>query len=112
MDTITHLEAAETVLMGGPKDFTIARNRHGSGFSAYCYWPNGDVLRDIGCHGNGLTLADAIADMAAKIEKAKATRKVLKTAAECKEAVVQLIRQHEAAPAAFRDAVDALPVAK
>ena len=45
-----------------------------------------------------------------KVEKAKAAKKVLKTAAECKDAVLDLIREHDAAPAAFRDAVDALPV--
>ena len=86
--------------------FSNARTKWG----ATCYWPNGDVLRDIGCHGIGETLEAAIADMWAKVEKAKLEQKVLKTAAECKDAVLNLIREHDAAPASFRDAVDALPV--
>ena len=79
-------------------------------WGATCYWPKGDVIRDTGCHGTGETLEAAIADMFVKIEKAKEQQKVLKTAAECKEAVLNLIREHDAAPASFRDAVDALPV--
>ncbi|MBB4642336.1 hypothetical protein [Rhizorhapis suberifaciens] len=79
-------------------------------WGASCYWPKGDVIRDTGCHGRGYTLEAAIADMWAKVEKAKEQQKVLKTAAECKEAVLNLIREHDAAPASFRDAVDALPV--
>lgn len=111
-ETMTRYEAAEAVLLAGPKDMTIGRRgRYANGYMATCYWPNGDVVRDVGCHGYGDTLAEAIADMNAKIEEAKAKGKPLKTAAECKEAVINLIREHEAAPASFRDAVDALPVA-
>lgn len=84
---------------------------HGTrGWSASCYWPKGDVVRDVGCHGSGETLEAAIANMFVEVEKAKSATSVLKTAAECKEAVLNLIREHDAAPASFRDAVDALPV--
>lgn len=79
-------------------------------WGATCYWPNGDLLRDTACHGTGHTLETAIADMWAKVEKAKSAQRVLKTAAECKEAVLDLIREHVVAPASFWDAVDALPV--
>lgn len=75
-----------------------------------CYWPNGDILKDTNCMGNGDTLEAAVTDMWVKVEKVKAAGKVLKTAAECKKAVIALIREHDAAPASFRDAVDALPV--
>jgi len=75
-----------------------------------CYWPNGDVVRDQACYGVGDTLDAAIADMMTAIEKAKYVTPILKTAAEVKEAVLNLIREHDAAPASFRDAVDALPV--
>ena len=75
-----------------------------------CYWPNGDIMKDTSCQGQGQTLEAAITDMWATVEKAKSAQKVLKTAAECKDAVLNLIREHDAAPAAFRDAVDALPV--
>ncbi|SCW56560.1 hypothetical protein SAMN02927924_01401 [Sphingobium faniae] len=79
-------------------------------WGASCYWPKGDVVRDISCHGNGDTLEAAIADMFVQVEKAKEQQKVLKTAAEVKNAVIALIKEHDAAPASFRDAVDALPV--
>lgn len=82
----------------------------GKDWSVNCYWPNGDILRDTRCDGKGDTLEAAVADMWAAVEKAKNARPVLKTAAECKEAVLDLIREHDAAPASFRDAVDALPV--
>jgi len=48
--------------------------------------------------------------MLAAVEKAKLEKPVLRTATEVKEAVLNLIREHDAAPASFRDAVDALPV--
>lgn len=83
----------------------------GQRFSAATYWPNGDVVRDRGCHGHGATVEQAIAAMLAKVEIAKSEVPKLKTAAECKAAVIDLIREHDAAPASFRDAVDALPVA-
>lgn len=79
-------------------------------FSATVYWPSGDVLRDAHCYGQGHSIAEAIEMMEAQIVKAEAEGKKLKTAAECKAAVIDLIREHEAAPASFRDAVDALPV--
>jgi len=83
---------------------------HHNQWGAGCYWPNGDILKDTSCHGLGDTLEAAIAGMWEKVEQAKVAKKVLKTAAECKDAVLSLIREHDAAPAAFRDAVDALPV--
>ena len=92
--------------------FTIfAPSEGGNRWGATTYWPKGDILRDEGCHGRGTSLEAAINDMWAKVEKAKLTKKKLKTAAECKDAVLALIREHDAAPASFRDAVDDLPVA-
>jgi len=79
-------------------------------FSANVYWPSGDTVRDKLCYGGGASIAEAIERMEAEIVKAEAAGKKLKTAAECKAAVIDLIREHEAAPASFRDAVDALPV--
>lgn len=111
-DTMTHTEAAEAFLSTRPGiRFGIDFLTNGS-FGACCYWPTGDILRDTLCFGRGATLAEAIADMEQKVEEAKVKRKTLKTAAECKDAVIALIREHDAAPASFRDAVDALPVAK
>lgn len=89
--------------------FSVAKERSNS-FIASVYWPSGDVLLDKFCCGHGATLSKAIADMDGKIEKAKLEGKKLTTAAECKAAVLDLIREHDAAPASFRDAVDALPV--
>lgn len=112
--TVTKVQIAQDFLAsieGLPGLSVYTPGTHGvRNWSASCYWPKGDVVRDIGCHGNGDTLADAITDMLAKVEKAKDQAKVLTTAAECKEAVLNLIREHDAAPASFRDAVDALPV--
>lgn len=82
----------------------------GKNWSVNCYWPNGDILMDTRCDGTGETLADAVTEMWASVEKAKTARSVLKTPAEVKNAVLDLIREHDAAPASFRDAVDALPV--
>ncbi|WDA37835.1 hypothetical protein [Sphingobium sp. YC-XJ3] len=81
----------------------------GSVWSANAYWPN-DLLKGARCEGRGETLEEAIADLRVKLDAAKNAAPVLKTAAECKEAVLNLIREHDAAPASFRDAVDALPV--
>lgn len=79
-------------------------------WSVRCYWPHGDILKGVACAGKGESLDEAIADLRVKLEAAKNAAPVLKTAAECKEAVLNLIREHAAAPASFRDAVDALPV--
>jgi hypothetical protein len=79
-------------------------------FCASTYWPNGDVSRDIGCYGYGPTIDVALTELSAQWEAAAAKGKKLRTAAECKAAVIELIREHDAAPASFRDAVDALPV--
>lgn len=112
--TINKAQIAQDFLAGidglpGLSIFTPGTHRQ-RGWGASCYWPTGDVVRDISCHGAGDTLESAIADMFVKIEKAKEQQKVIKTAAECKAAVLDLIREHDAAPASFRDAVDALPV--
>lgn len=96
--------------VGAPRFSLATPHNRDPRWVASCYWPNGDVVRDHGCHGLGDTAESAIADMWAKVEKAKLESTVLKTAAECKAAVIALIQQHEAAPASFRDAVDALPV--
>ncbi|MFS0736965.1 hypothetical protein ABC347_07935 [Sphingomonas sp. 1P06PA] len=82
----------------------------GSQISASCTWPHGDVVRGKFCHGQSVDLAEAIAQLRAELDKAKLAAKKLKTAAECKEAVLDLIREHDAAPASFRDAVDQLQV--
>ena len=85
-DFLASIEGLPGLSISTPK--TYGRENWG----ASCYWPKGDVVRDIGCHGSGETLEAAIADMFVKIEKAKAQATVLKTAAECKEAVLKLIR--------------------
>lgn len=89
---------------------SIGLDRGGT-FSATTYWPSGDVCRDRFCCGSAATIDGAIAALAVKWEAAAAEGKKLRTAAECKAAVIDLIREHDAAPASFRDAVDALPVA-
>lgn len=111
-DTMTRVGAAEALIDSFELKVSIGKAWHGGGYLASCYWPNNDVVRDARCHGHGATLAAAIADMEQKVEEAKAAIKPLNTAAECKDAVIALIREHDAAPASFRDAVDALPVAK
>jgi len=103
-DFIASIEGVPCLSISRPGTFSH------KGWGATCYWPKGDVVKDIGCYGAGETLEAAIADMLAKVEKAKEQAVVLKTAAECKAAVLDLIREHDAAPASFRDAVDALPV--
>lgn len=109
MDTMT-LNRTEELLKskGGKIGFGVRFDR--GRFSASCHWPNGDVIRDAHCYGSGVTLGEAIAKMEEKIEEVKNRRRPLRTASECKAAVIDLIREHEAAPASFRDAVDALPV--
>lgn len=82
----------------------------GAYFSASCYYPNGDCSRDKFCHGSAGTVAEAVEKMLAAVEQAKLEKPVLRTATAVKEAVLDLIREHDAAPASFRDAVDALPV--
>lgn len=79
-------------------------------FAASVYWPNGDVLWDKHCWAAADTLDAAVAEMVEKVAEAERGGVKLTTAAECKAAVLDLIREHDAAPAAFRDAVDALPV--
>lgn len=88
----------------------VPGNQWGKQWSARCYWPHGDILNGAACGGRGETLEDAIVDLRVKLDAAKNAAPVLNTAAECKEAVLNLIREHNAAPASFRDAVDALPV--
>jgi len=90
--------------------FSITLDVNGR-FNVSTYWPNGDVIRDKHCFGRGATIDEAVETMLAEMEKAKLAKKKLKTAAECKDAVLALIREHDAAPASFRDAVDDLPVA-
>ena len=105
---INHHAETEDLLRHTNRPYTsigFARGR----FSAHTYEP-ADVVRGTCCYGEGPTIAAAWADMFAKVEEVKAKGKVLATAAECKAAVVALINEHEAAPASFRDAVDALQV--
>lgn len=109
MKTMTHVEAAEKALISTNfkyVSFSLNRGR----FIASCYWPNGDLLRDKHCCGQGETLDAAVQSLLEKVEIAKTEVVKLKTAAQCKAAVIELIREHDAAPASFRDAVDALPV--
>lgn len=88
----------------------VPGNHWGGKWSVRCYWPHGDLINGTACDGRGDTLELAVAELREKLEAAKNSAPVLKTAAECKEAVLNLIREHDAAPASFRDAVDALPV--
>ena len=111
--TINKAQIAQDFLAGTDiPDLTIyvPGNHWGMKWSARCYWPHGDILKGVACDGKGDTLEDAVADLHIKLAAAKTAAPVLKTAAECKEAVLNLIREHDAAPASFRDAVDALPV--
>lgn len=114
IETVSKAQIAQEYLAsieGLPGLTVFTPGTHGAkGWGATCYWPKGDVVRDTSCHGSGETLEAAIADMFVKIDAVKNAAPVLKTAAECKEAVLNLIREHDAAPASFRDAVDALPV--
>jgi hypothetical protein len=107
--TITKAEAASEFLNSFPFEINIG-HRKGQ-YSASSYWPNGDVGRDQYCGGHAGTLEAAVAKMLEKRAEAEAAGKLLRTAAECKAAVIGLMREHDAAPASFRDAVDALPVA-
>lgn len=109
LQTISHEYAeVEALLRDLPNNADIGFKR--GEFSAMCHEPN-DVVHGTFCCGRGKTLAAAIEAMNAKIKAAKAARAKLRTAAECKAAVLNLIREHDAAPAAFRDAVDELDVA-
>lgn len=106
----TNTEATAALLKSlGHKDVRIGFSDLG-GFTASTYWPNGDVLKDRCCYGSGNTLAEAIEEMQEKVEKAKAEPPRIKTAAACKAAVLDLINKHDATPAEFRAAVEALPV--
>lgn len=109
--TISKSEVTEQFMRGfDVPGFSISIKKSG-GFDAHTYWPNGDAGRDQFCYGSGSTIDAAIAGMLEKVELAKLAKRKLKTAAECKDAVLALIREHDAAPASFRDAVDELPVA-
>lgn len=111
MATKTLVRASDVEAFMAEADFPhLSIGKRPGAWSASCYWPSGDILKDTHCCGHGGTVAEAMEKMAAKVEQAKAEVKKLKTAAECKAAVIDLIRQHDAAPASFRDAVDALPV--
>lgn len=109
--TISATEAAEQVFREAPfPNLSINHNGAGS-FSANSFWPNGDVGCGVFCMGSGPTIEVALSKLAEKWATAEAAGKKLRTAAECKAAVIDLIREHDAAPASFRDAVDALPIA-
>ena len=111
-ETMSREKAAEAVLVANPDMRLSLNTSHGRRqFEASAHWPN-DVLRGKHCFGSGATLEKAIADCLQKVEDAKNAGPTLRTADECKQAVIALIREHDASPAAFRDAVDALPVAK
>jgi len=111
VDTIDKAQVAQDFISSiVPLEMGFSARVDGDRFSASSYYPKGDCARDKFCHGADSTLAGAVEKMLAKVEQAKLEKPVLKTAAECKEAVLNLIREHNAAPASFRDAVDALPV--
>lgn len=88
----------------------VPGNHWGKQWSVRCHWPHGDIIKGTACDARGDTLELAVAELRAKLEAAKNSAPVLKTAAEVKDAVIALIKEHDAAPAAFRDAVDSLPV--
>lgn len=108
-DTIVREHAETEALLRNLPNGADIRFKRGE-FSAMCHEPD-DVIRGVFCCGRGPTLAEAIAKMREKMEAAKRANQKLRTAAECKDAVLNLIREHDAAPAAFRDAVDDLDVA-
>jgi hypothetical protein len=100
---------AEALLKSLPKGASFSTS--GSGFSANCYEPD-DVVCGTFCMGRGDTLEQAIAGMLLKVEEAKRHGKLLRTPKEVKEAVIGLIREHDAAPASFRAAIDDLRVSE
>lgn len=110
MDTMTQVDALDEYLNSFGYQIGIDRRKSGQ-FSVHSYYPNGDISRDHFCHGIASTVRKAVELMQIKRDEASREVKKLRTASECKEAVLDLIREHEAAPASFRDAVDALPVA-
>ncbi|MET0364876.1 MAG: hypothetical protein ABW169_09485 [Sphingobium sp.] len=113
MDTMTHANAVQDYLLAADipdLHLYVPGGFWGALWSACCYWPHGELLSGVRCDGKGDTLDEAMADLRVKLDAAKSAAPILKTAAECKEAVLNLIREHDAAPASFRDAVDALPV--
>lgn len=111
IETVSKAQVAQEFLADTlPAKMGLSIRVDGAYFSASCYYPNGDCSRDKFCHGHAATVAEAVDIMLAKVEKAKLEKPVLRTASAVKEAVLNLIREHDAAPASFRDAVDALPV--
>lgn len=71
-----------------------------------------DILSDVRVSVDDPTVSGAIRKYIAAYEEALGAKPVLKTASAVKAAVVELIREHGAAPAEFRDAVDALRVGR
>ena len=111
IETVSKAQIAQEFLADTvPAKMGLSLSVDGAGFRASCYYPNGDCLRDKFCYGSAATLSEAVERMLTEVEQAKDYIRPLATAAECKEAVLNLIREHDAAPASFRDAVDALPV--
>lgn len=80
-------------------------------FSVSGYVGN-DILADVRISVDGPTIAGAIAKYRPAYDKALNDKPVLKTPSAVKAAVVELMREHDAAPASFRDAVDALRVSR
>ena len=111
IETVSKAQVAEEFLAAVvERKMALSFRVDGASFAASCYYPNGDCSRDKFCHGSAPTLAEAVEKMLEQVEKAKLEKPVLRTASAVKEAVLDLIREHDAAPASFRDAVDALPV--
>jgi hypothetical protein len=98
-----------TIPGGGSVD---GRTRYGViKFSVSGYTRDGDCVRGTHVFEQADTLVEAVQKYRAAFAEAEAQSVKLRTAAECKAAVLDLIREHDAAPAAFRDAVDDLRVA-
>lgn len=110
--TKSKTEVVEAVLTGSGYPGLMIGLNTGHTFSAWAYYPSGDVVKDVGCYGNGKTIAEALRDLAKKWEAAAAVGRKIKTAADCKAAVIELIEQHDAAPPEFREAVHALNVSR
>lgn len=86
LQTISHEYAeVEALLRDLPNNADIGFKR--GEFSAMCHEPD-DVVRGVFCCGRGPTLAEAIAKMREKMEAAKRAHQKLRTAAECKAAVL------------------------
>jgi hypothetical protein len=89
--------------------YMVAVGAYNGGFRVSGY-AGDDMLCDKHIWVSGGSVDEAVANYRVAHVEALKEKSVLKTPAAVKEAVIDLIREHDAAPASFRDAVDALRV--